>query len=215
METAQIIEKLPFLASASQSFRDTFLSKSMLVSLPAGQTISLEQNQCVHLPIVLSGTARVYKSSDEGKELTLYLIESGQSCILTASCILNESDFPANAVAISDMQALVVPSTEVMNWMDNFPEWRRYICGLIAQRLSNVIELVQEVAFHQMDTRLASYLLEASAHSADIKKTHESIATDLGTSREVISRLLKELEHRGVLALSRGNIRILSPEQLQ
>ncbi len=168
----------------------------------------------MHLPIVMTGVARVYKASDEGKELTLYRIESGESCILTASCIINQIVFPANAVAMSEIEALVVSPTDVKQWMQTYPDWRHYIFGLLSQRFASVIELVEEVAFQRMDTRLNSYLYESSDSESVLKKTHEEIATELGTSREVISRLLKELENKNLVALSRGQIEVLNRPKL-
>ena len=168
---------------------------------------------CTFVDEVLSGEARVYKANDEGKELTLYRIEAGESCILTASCILNQIVFPANAVAVTDVEARVVSTTDVKSWMAEHAVWQQYIFSLISKRFASVIELVEEVAFQRMDTRLMSYL-RASTSSDILKKTHEAIATDLGTSREVISRLLKDLENKGIVALSRGTIKILSPGAL-
>ena len=214
MTQESIIDCLPFLKTAASAFRETFFAQAIVTSVPAGGAICLENNQCAHLPIALSGVARVYKVSDEGKELTLYRVEPGESCILTASCILNQQAFPANAVALTDMEAIVIPASDVNQWMHKHHDWRQYIFQLIARRLGNVIELVEEVAFQRMDVRLAAYLHESSTHSDIIRRTHESIATDLGTSREVISRLLKEFEQQGLVALSRGEIKILEREHL-
>lgn len=214
MDQQQILQTLPFLISAAPKFQQTFFDKSIAVTVPAGKVICLERKACPHLPIVLHGMARVYKANEEGKELTLYRIEAGESCILTTSCILNDIVFPANAVAVSDVDALVVPASEVVAWMDTYPDWRRYIFGLISERLSAVIELVEEVAFQRMDTRLSSYIREATKESPVLNKTHEMIATDLGTSREVISRLLKDLENKGIVELSRGHLKVMNAEKL-
>ena len=214
MDRQRVFEVLPFLEKASPDFREEFFEKSFVATVPRGHMICLERNQCVHLPIVMTGMARVYKASDEGKELTLYRIESGESCILTASCIINQIVFPANAVAMSDIEAIVVSPADVKQWMRQYPDWRTYIFGLLSHRLASVIELVEEVAFQRMDARLNSYLHELSEAAPVIKKTHEAIATELGTSREVISRLLKELEHNETVALSRGQIKILDRKKL-
>ena len=214
MNQDTLVETLPFLQSAPAAFRAAFFEKSMSATVPAGSFICMESNHCVHLPIVLSGEARVYKANDEGKELTLYRIEPGESCILTASCILNQIVFPANAIAVTDVEALVISTADVKSWMAEYAVWQQYIFGLISKRFASVIELVEEVAFQRMDTRLMSYLRDSAA-SDTLKKTHETIATDLGTSREVISRLLKDLENKGIVALSRGTIKILEPRALK
>ncbi len=212
MDREFVLHTLSFLKSAPADFQKDFFDKSMPASVPAGSFICMESNHCMHLPIVLKGEARVYKASDEGKELTLYRIEAGESCILTASCILNQIVFPANAIATTDVEALVVSTKDVKAWMSTYPSWQQYIFGLISLRFASVIELVEEVAFQRMDARLISYLREASVHTGTIKTTHEAIATDLGTSREVISRLLKDFEHKGLVSLARGTINITRPE---
>lgn len=214
MKREDMRRQLPFLMNASSEFRALFAEKSIRAEVPRGHMICMEQNQCVHLPIVVKGTARVFKSSDEGKELTLYRIEEGESCILTASCILNQIAFPANAVAQTDIEAILVSSSDVRMWMESYPDWQLYIFGLLSQRLASVIELVEEVAFQRMDRRLSSYLYQASEQANEIKMTHEAIASDLGTSREVISRLLKDLENQGILALSRGGVTVVERDKL-
>ncbi len=214
MDQSKALATLAFLPQAAETFQDTFFRTAIHKTVPAGNFICLENNQCGFLPLVLAGEARVYKMSDEGRELTLYPILPGDSCILTASCIMNDIVFPANAVAVTDVEALLVPPQYVRNWLATYPDWSAYIFGLLSRRLVDVISLVEEVAFQRMDVRLARYLADASSSNAVIKKTHEAIATDLGTSREVVSRLLKELEYKSVLSLSRGAITVLQPESL-
>ena len=215
MDQTALSNLLPFLTTASPTFKEAFFDRASTVRIPKGGMICMEDNLCAHLPIVVSGAARVYKADDEGKELTLYTVEAGESCILTASCILNQLAFPANATAATDVEALVVPTVDVHDWMQRFEEWRMYIFGLVARRLADVITLVEEVAFQQMDVRLEGYLFAQSAEHPIIKKTHEQMALDLGTSREVVSRLLKELEKRSIITLSRGQVHIMERDSLR
>ncbi|MEM8484965.1 MAG: Crp/Fnr family transcriptional regulator [Bacteroidota bacterium] len=214
MDESQALDALAFLPNATEAFRNTFFETAIHKTMPAGSFICLENNQCGYLPLVLRGEARVYKMSDEGRELTLYPILTGDSCILTASCIMNDIVFPANAIAVTDIEALLVPSQYVRRWLTAHPDWSSYIFSLLSRRLVDVISLVEEVAFQRMDVRLARYLSDASANNTVIKKTHEAIATDLGTSREVVSRLLKELEYKSVVSLSRGAITVLQKDAL-
>ncbi len=198
----------PFLKAADKAFLDVFFGRGMRVALPAGQFICLEGNQCAHLPLVLAGTARVYKVAASGREITLYRIDSGESCILTASCILGHRDFPAFAVAETEVEAIAIPAGELPAWFNRHGAWRAYLFELLARRLGGVIELVEEVAFRHMDARLAAYLLRDASVVGTVERTHEAVAADLGTSREVVSRLLKDFEQAGLVALSRGAIRI-------
>lgn len=178
-----------------------------LTIVPAGQFICMEGNLCAYLPLMLSGTARVFKTGENGREITLYRIEAGESCILTASCILSDKDFPAFAMVETEVEALLIPSRLFQLWFDRVPEWRFYVLGLMADRLSSVISIIEEVAFRRMDARIAGYLLDCTTdESSSLKTTHEAVASDLGTSREVVSRILKDFENEGLIGLARGCI---------
>jgi len=194
----KVIEVFPFVNN-SQALKEALIESCSIVKLPKGSFICMEGNQCTLLPLVLSGTARIYKFSESGREITLYRLDRGQSCILTASCILAEIDFPAFAIAETDIEALAVPTVKFQLWMDEFAGWRSYVFTMLANRLSTVISVVEEIAFRDMDSRLSNYLLiQADTDLLVIPKTHETIASDLGTSREVVSRLLKGFEREGL-----------------
>lgn len=177
------------------------------VKLPPNQNICMEGSHCSSLALVLSGTARVYKLGESGKEITLYRIEDGESCVLTLSCIASGKSFPAFAISETDVEAIIIPTNKVRSWMEQQPSWRNYAWNLIASRLADVISLVEEITFKRMDDRLAHYLKQQrQQHGERLTITHQQIAADLGTSREVISRLLKDLQQRGELTLGRGQI---------
>ena len=204
----------PFLNTADEAFRRVFFERGMPARLTAGHFICMEGNQCAHLPLVLSGTARVYKIAESGREITLYRIEPGESCILTASCILSSRDFPAFAIAETDVEAVVIPARDLPSWFNRHEAWRAYLFDLLTRRLASVIDLVEAVAFRHMDTRLADYLIKTTSSTETLEKTHEAVAADLGTSREVVSRLLKDFEQDGLVALSRGVIRVRDKDGL-
>ena len=199
----------PVLAH-DQLFQRQLLSAGELINLPTGQHICLEGASCRHLAFVLQGTGRIYKLGESGREITLYRVEPGDCCILTLSCIHSDREFPAFAVCESALQAIIVPAKIIRKWMDSEPAWREYAWNLIADRLSDVISLVEEVTFRRMDERLADYLDQSAPANAqsDLKITHQQIAAELGTSREVISRLLKDMQQQGKLELGRGWIRL-------
>lgn len=212
---ADLLDTFPFLNALPAHEREAMLAQGMTVEVPPGQFICLEGDQCQALPFVLTGQARVYKSSNSGREITLYRIEAGASCILTASCILSTQPFPAFAVTETVVEAFMVPAPVFRQWLAEHEVWRQYTFGLLAQRLASVMALVEEVAFERMDTRLAAYLLETTPADALLRTTHEAIAVELGSSREVVSRLLKSLERKGHIALGRGIIRIDDRAALQ
>ncbi|RMG34968.1 MAG: Crp/Fnr family transcriptional regulator [Gammaproteobacteria bacterium] len=186
-------------------------------TLPAGATICELGQACEHLALVLEGRARVYELAESGREITLYRVEAGECCILTASCIMSGERFPAFARCERDLRAILLPAAMVDDFMQRFPSWRRFIWKLLASRLSGVLALLEEVAFRRLDQRVLRYLLRRHHESGatTLHLTHQTIADDLGTSREVVSRILKDLEHRGALALARGEVRLLHPEQLE
>ncbi len=178
--------------------------------LPAGSAICDLGQECTHLALVLEGRARVYELAESGREITLYRIEAGECCILTASCILGGERFPAIARCERDLRVILIPALHVEDFMLRFPAWRRFIWRLLATRLSGVLMLLEEVTFRRLDQRLLRYLLQRGEETGrdELAITHQTIADDLGTSREVVSRVLKDLAHRGMLALQRGRIRL-------
>ncbi len=177
-------------------------------TIPRDARIYAEGDACSAIAFILSGEIRVYKVGETGREITLYEIGRGETCILNASCILAQTSYPANAVAISDVNVLLVPSAEFRSLVMNNEGMRDFVFTLLSRRLAAVMELVEEVAFGRMDQRLMEYLNEKSKNGA-LETTHQKIANDLGTSREVVSRLLKDFERKKQVKLSRNSIALL------
>lgn len=213
----RIHDKFPFLRSASAQFEQDFFRHIRYARLDSGQFVCREGAQCSHLALLLTGSARVYKLGEIGREITLYRIEPGQSCILTASCILSDLPFPAFAITETPVEAAVVSPADLTRWITQSPQWRTYVFGLIAARLGDIISVVEEVAFQRMDQRIAAWLLQQARDEphGTLRVTHQKIASDLGTSREVVTRILKDLEARGLLETARGSIRILDRNVLE
>jgi len=211
-----ITRQFAFLQRADEAFRKTFFEQVSLARIDVGRPICDEGMQCGHLALITTGVARVYKLSENGREITLYRISSGESCILTASCIISARPFPAFAICEAPIEALVISSPTVKRWTDVFPAWRDYLFGLIGDRLGDVISVVEEIAFRRVDRRLAHYLLQRlePAENGNLSITHQAIASDLGTSREVVSRILKDFEHQGLISVSRGTVRLDDPHGL-
>ncbi len=186
------------------------VEKSALVKrLPAGVFVCHEGDNCGVLPLLLSGRARVHKVAESGREITLYRIEAGDSCVLTASCIMSNIPFPALAITETEVEALLVPAAAVRAWMGESPAWRNYIFQLVASRLADVIAVVEEVAFRRMDARVADLLLQRADAAGEAHITHQELAVDLGSSREVVSRILRDLENEGMIRRHRGAIVLL------
>ena len=178
------------------------------IAVPVDTMVCQSGDACGNLVIVLEGQVKVYRPAANGKSLTLYTVNENESCVLTASCILNQTPFPAFAITITEVKALSIPPDKVMLWLEHEPMWQKYMFGLLSQRMINLIELVDTIAFESLDVRLEAWL-QAHADKKIIHVTHQQIAAELASSREVVSRLLKKFEKNGVVSLGRGTISVI------
>jgi len=199
-------ELFPGLCSAS--LLNEIQQSALPAQLPQGATICHLGQECTHLALVFRGSARIYQLAESGREITLYRVGPGEACILTASCIMSRQNFPAIAVCEAPTEGVLIPAHKLDEWMGAYPDWRQFVWTLMADRLSNVLCLLEEVTFRRVDQRISSYLLQKAEEqrAPALAMTHQAIADDIGTSREVVSRILKDLEHRGALTLSRGRV---------
>lgn len=213
LEVESLAHRFPALAGKDLSAEIAKIG--LPARLPSGTTVCDLGQACTHLALIFSGTARVYQLAETGREITLYRVGAGECCILTASCIMSHRDFPAIAVCETATEALLIPAAQVEDWMGRFPAWRKFVWTLMADRLSSVLCLLEEVTFRRVDQRLIRYLLDNTRehNSPILSMTHQAIADDLGTSREVVSRILKDLEQRQLVALSRGQV-VIEPARL-
>ncbi|MGC2062450.1 MAG: Crp/Fnr family transcriptional regulator [Thermodesulfovibrionales bacterium] len=204
----RFLEKFPVFRSASTIFLHDLLSASRHQAFHEHLTIYSEGDSCPAISFLLSGEIRVFKIGEGGREITLYEIESGETCILNASCILSGLAYPAHAVATKAGEMLLIPAVEFRRLIATYSEMRDFVFKIISRRLASVMALVEEIAFGRMDERLLDYL-NREAVTQQLAKTHQEIASDLGTSREVVSRILKDFERRGMVMLSRNLIRLV------
>jgi CRP/FNR family transcriptional regulator len=186
-----------------------FVDAGQAVHLPRGHQIYWQGDACQAIAFLFSGAVRVYKVSESGREITLYEIVPGETCILNASCIIGRQGYPANAVTLTDCHAMLIPAEVFRQLMPRHEPLRIFIYSLLGHRLAEIMELVEEIAFRRMDDRLRDYLLEKSSDGL-LLATHQAIANDLGTSREVVTRLLRNLEINGEISLSRNRITLCS-----
>ncbi len=201
------LEIFPFFKKGNPDIVGEILSCARYETLPGNTLMQLEGKACDSLGLMLSGEKRIYRSSGTGREITLYVVGPGETCILNASCILSNIICPVNAVSVGDVSLLSVSAKDFRGLIGKYEEMRRFIFEAISQNFASIIELVQEVAFRKMDERLLDYLVEKSDEGKLIT-THQKIADDLGTAREVVSRLLKDFERKGAIRLSRNLIEL-------
>lgn len=181
--------------------------------IPAGKILFDEGSRCDTLLLVRSGIIRVYKATPAGREITLYLVQAGEMCILGISCLMSDQGYPAVAAARDEVDALVVPGGVFRDLFRDEPAVRQFVVDLFSRRLAAVTTLVEEIAFRKMDQRLAAFLLRESSgrsgHRRPVEMSHERIADHLGTAREVVSRLLSQFEDDGLVELDRRSVRIV------
>lgn len=189
-----------------------------VMRLRHGKMVFFEGDVPLHIPFLLNGTAKVYRTTEEGREIMLYYARAGESCSLSMVCALNRTPYPASAQAIEDIEAVLVPIDIFRELMDSSSQARTFAFQTMMSKMQNTIELVEEVAFAPLRRRLARLLLDSLQSDTakdQVAKTHDNIARELGTSREVVSRTLKELEHEGIVENHRGAILLRSRPQLQ
>lgn len=185
-------------------------------AIPKDTVIFNEGDECGTVAFLLSGSIRISKIGKNGREIVLYRLGSGDSCILTISSVLANISYPATAVVEEDAEAILLSVQQFKELMTINPEFQQYIYKLLAARLLEVMTLVDEIVFHKMDERLIEYLLRHSKNDEDIIEiTHEELASQLGSVREVISRLLKGFERDGLIQLSRGKVKIMHRSGLE
>ncbi|WP_376692365.1 Crp/Fnr family transcriptional regulator [Wenzhouxiangella sp. EGI_FJ10409] len=177
-------------------------------TLEAGRAVFHPGMACSHYLIVSAGCVRVFVSTASGREATLYRVEPGQTCVLTTSCLLSGDAYPAHAVTETNVEVQVVPATAFEELLDDSPAFRRFVFESLGRRLTTVIQRFEAHTDRAVLPRLARCLLEAGHGSDVVRLTHQQLATELGTAREVVSRHLKHLEDKGHLRLQRGVIEL-------
>lgn len=187
--------------------QDQFNLNAFNSTFKSNHFTNISESECSGLIIVLKGALRAFLNSSEGKEITLYKLLDGDSCIFTASCVFNNINFNVNVEAIEDTEVIILPSQHLDSLSKNNIVFQQYLLHLTQSKMSEVVGIIEQILFTSFDKRLKSYLLEFNCSS--IKITHNTIAKDLGTAREVVSRMLKQFENDGMIKLSRGAIEII------
>jgi len=214
-EFERIARSMVFLQNADPVFLKEFQRSAFLAQIRTGQDVFLEGDQIEAIALIISGVVRVYKIGETGREITLYRFGNGSSCILTANAIMSQQTFPAIATVEEDAEAVMIPADVFRDWVKKHDLWRDFVFDLLSQRLSTVMTIVDEVVFQRMDKRVANFLLKRGEEGSILHITHQEIASDLGSSREVISRLLEDFISEGSIRSGRGVIEILDFELLK
>lgn len=210
-----VLEAYAFYRSASPALRASIED--------AARPIRLEHGACAASPairpdgvlLVGSGSLRVFMDSESGREVTLYRVGRGQLCPLSLAGLRSAHRAPAKSVAEGNVLGATVPVQQFRTWIDTEPAVRACTFDAMAEHLIQVTDQLQQITFGRLDRRLAEYLLErCPGAGSEVRVTHEQIAADLSTAREVVSRLLRDLERRGAVSLGRGKVVLRSAEML-
>lgn len=205
------LEQFPQLAAINDPAWPEIVAASRVVRLPPATPVFRQGDACQNYMLVLEGSVRVQKTAENGREITLYRVESGESCVLTTSCLMAGEHYPAEGITETEVSAVVIPWDRFEFGLAACPGFRRFVFSNYGRRLGSLIVLVEEIAFRRIDARLAQNLYQRSGDKQQLECTHQTLAAELGTAREVVSRQLKDFERRGWIQLHRGRIHILDP----
>ena len=203
----------PEFIQAGEAGINSLMASAKLVELPAGQQVFYPGAVCEQYLLVLQGSVKAQIISEGGREMLLYRVRSGDSCVLTTSCLLSGDNYPAEGIAEDQVLAFAISKHAFYRCIEQSAFFREFVFKKFSARLSDVIALLEDVTFSAIDTRLSKALL--AEESIVISYTHQELATKLGSAREVISRHLKRFEAYGWVILNRGTITLLDVEALR
>lgn len=213
--TEDWIERFPDLAALPAEDRRILAERAASVRLPAGTTVFAPGVAAQSFLLILDGTVRVQQVSPGGREIVLYRVTGGETCIMTTACLLSDEAYTAEGITETDVEAVAIPKASFEDAIANSPGFRRLVFADYSHRISDLMHVVEEVAFERLDKRLAQRLLNRAGPDGTLSVTHQDLAFELGSAREVVGRLLKELERRGWVALGRGRIELQDPVRLK
>jgi CRP/FNR family transcriptional regulator len=206
-----LLERFPAFRQLGPARLAHLLAEAQLLRVAAGAILFDANQPCRGFPLVLEGAVRVVMSAPSGREILLYRVDPGQGCILSGGCLLGHSDYAARGIAEEDATLLSLPPALFNELLLEHEPFRRFVFGMYGERLAEVMTLVEEVAFRRLDERLAQLLVH---RGPVIESTHQKLADELGSVREIVSRLLRSFEQRGWVKLERERVTVLDPKAL-
>lgn len=209
------VDTCPALRGLDPSTREALTQAGQMVRVATGSVAFRPGQRCEHFIIVLDGSIRVQMLSETGREIVLYRVGPGETCILTTSCLLGRADYPAEAIAETEVQAVMVPRGVFRGCIDTSPVLRDFVFEGFGRRLTDLLTVVEEVAFRRLDLRMARLLLDRRDEQDCVNLSHQALAAELGTVREVVSRQLKDFERRQWVRLHRGRIELCDATALR
>jgi len=207
----------PELAADSAPAWLALLDAAQRIRVPAGAVLLKPGEACGGFLLLLSGSVRVFQSAADGRELTLYRITPGDICVMSLNSLMHQRPFAAEARAESEVEALMLSPAQLQQALQSSTAFRDHVLARLSDRFCDMLTVVEDTAFKRLDVRLACLLgsLFERAGGESINVTHQELARELGTTREVVSRMLKEFERQECIVLARGRIHVASPDGLR
>ncbi len=205
----------PGLAKLDEEHKAILLQKAKLVEMPASTNLFGPSTQPDSLMLLLDGSVRVQQVSESGREIILYRINAGESCVMTTACLLAFEDYSAYGVAECDLRAIAISRELTDEMLSRSREFREFVFSAFARRITDLFAMVDEVAFQRLDVRLAQMLIELAESDTVVSTTLQHLAVEIGTAREVISRQLREFQRREWISQSRGSVSLVDVPSLK
>lgn len=209
MELLKVVEEN--FPSFEPELRDEIARNGNLRTFAAGEQIIDTGQPILSIPLIYKGNVKIYREDEDGHELFLYYLEPGDACAISMICSTRERMSLIKAFALEESEAIMIPVEHMDNWMQKYSSWYQFVLETYQLRMDELLRTIDDIAFKKLDDRLLEYLRKnaESQNSWELHTNHQTIATELNTSREVVSRLLKKLEQKGVLEISRNRIKII------
>lgn len=202
------IEQFSGLQELPTAVQDRLLAESKIVKLKEGEVVFGPGQVPENLLLLLEGTIRVQHLSAEGREIVVFRVSGGDSCIMTTACLLAYEDYAAEGLAETDLEAVAIPRAIFEELVSSSKDFRKFMFQAYSKRIADLFLTIEEIAFQRMDVRLAQRLLELDRGSHVVKATYAQLAAELGTAREVITRQLREFQRRSWVKIGRGSLEL-------
>lgn len=208
----RLLALYPALAALTQEEIAALCKPEVTAVIAEGTELFAERHACRGFPLLIEGSIKVVKNTPAGREMLLYRVEPGGSCVITSSCLLGHTRYTARGIAETPLRMLMLPTALFEKLIAGNAAFRDFVFHLLAERIAELMLLVEEVAFHRLDQRLAKLLL---GKGEPIHATHQTLADELGSVREIVSRLLKGFAGQGLVTLGRERIELVDRDGLR
>ena len=209
------IGKFQGLTDLNESEQQRLSQHSSVLSVPKGTVVFTPGDKPDSLLLLLDGVVRVQQLSKDGREIVLYRVRAGESCVLTTACLLAFEEYSAEGIAETEVEAATIPVALFDELISSSKNFRQFVFSTYSQSITELMHVIEDVAFHRIDVRLADKLLALSGGDQKIKITHQELSKELGSAREVVSRQLSEFQRRQWISQSRGAIELLDIDSLR